>query len=71
MSRLKDLNNLGQFIWYDYIRRFFITSGELKALIEEGLRGVTSNPSIFEKAINGSSDYDEAIRSLVEEEVTH
>jgi len=66
MSKLQDLNDLGQSIWYDYIRRFFITSGELKALIEEGLRGVTSNPSIFEKAINGSSDYDEAIRRLVE-----
>lgn len=66
MSRLKDLSDLGQTIWYDYIRRFFITSGELKTLIEEGLRGVTSNPSIFEKAINGSSDYDEAIRRLVE-----
>ena len=68
MSRLKDLSDLGQSIWYDYIRRFFITSGELKTLIEEGLRGVTSNPSIFEKAINGSSDYDEAIRRLVEME---
>lgn len=66
MSRLKDLSDLGQSIWYDYIRRFFITSSELKTLIEEGLRGVTSNPSIFEKAINGSSDYDKAIRRLVE-----
>jgi transaldolase/glucose-6-phosphate isomerase len=65
MSRLKNLSDLGQSIWYDYIRRFFITSGELKTLIEEGLRGVTSNPSIFEKAINGSSDYDETIRRLV------
>ena len=65
MTRLKDLNKIGQSIWYDYIRRFFITSGDLKALIEEGIRGVTSNPSIFEKAVNGSSDYDEAIRRLV------
>lgn len=68
MSKLKDLSDLGQSIWYDYIRRFFITSGELKALIEEGLRGVTSNPSIFEKAINGSSDYDNTIRRLVQTE---
>jgi transaldolase len=68
MSRLNDLSDLGQSIWYDDICRSFITSGELKALIEEGLRGVTSNPSIFEKAINGSSDYDEAIRGLVEME---
>ncbi len=62
MSKLQALNDLGQSIWYDYIRRFFIISGELQGLIEEGLGGVTSNPSIFEKAINGSSDYDEAIR---------
>ncbi|NWG02798.1 MAG: bifunctional transaldolase/phosoglucose isomerase [Syntrophaceae bacterium] len=49
----------------DYIRRHMMTSGELKQLIEEdGLRGVTSNPSIFEKAIAGSHDYDEAIRTL-------
>jgi transaldolase len=68
MSILKDLSDLGQSIWYDYIRRFFISSGELKTLIEEGLYGVTSNPSIFEKAINGSSDYDEAIRRLVDME---
>ena len=68
MSKLKALNHLGQSIWYDYIRRFFIISGELQGLIEEGLGGVTSNPSIFEKAINGSSDYDEAIRRLVEME---
>jgi transaldolase/glucose-6-phosphate isomerase len=49
----------------DYIRRHMITSGELKELIEEdGLRGVTSNPSIFEKAIAGSHDYDETIRAM-------
>ena len=66
MSILKDLNDHRQSIWYDYIRRYFITSGEFKTLIEEELRGVTSNPSIFEKAINGSSDYDEAIQSLIE-----
>ena len=67
MSRIKDLAKLGQSIWYDYIRRSFITSGELKALIDEGLRGETSNPSILEKAIAGSSDYDEDIKALVED----
>ncbi len=67
MSRIVDLSKLGQSIWYDYIRRSFLTSGELKALIDEGLRGETSNPSILEKAIAGSSDYDEDIRSLVEQ----
>lgn len=65
MSRIKDLAKLGQSIWYDYIRRSFITSGELKALIDEGLRGETSNPSILEKAIAGSSDYDEDLKALV------
>ncbi len=67
MSRINELTKLGQSIWYDYIRRSFITSGELKALIDEGLRGETSNPSILEKAIAGSSDYDEDIRALVEQ----
>ena len=67
MSRIKDLTKLGQSIWYDYIRRSFLTSGELKALIKEGLRGETSNPSILEKAIAGSSDYDEDLKALVEE----
>jgi transaldolase len=67
MSRIKELSKLGQSIWYDYIRRSFITSGELKSLIDEGLRGETSNPSILEKAIAGSSDYDEELKALVEQ----
>ena len=55
---LKRLEALGQSIWLDYIRRDLIVSGELRRLIEkDGLRGMTSNPSIFEKAIAGSSDY--------------
>jgi transaldolase len=62
---LLKLENLGQSIWMDFIRRGMISSGELKQLIEEdGLRGVTSNPSIFEKAITGSRDYDDDIRTL-------
>ena len=62
---LLDLQNLGQSIWMDFIRRKMITSGELRQLIEEdGISGVTSNPSIFEKAIIESHDYDEAIRTL-------
>jgi transaldolase / glucose-6-phosphate isomerase len=52
------LQVFGQSVWLDYIRRSLITSGELRRLIEEdGLRGVTSNPAIFEKAVTGSSDY--------------
>jgi transaldolase/glucose-6-phosphate isomerase len=59
------LQEYGQSIWQDYIRRQMITSGELKQLVEEdGLRGVTSNPKIFDKVIAGSHDYDEEIRAL-------
>jgi len=62
---LLDLQTLGQSIWMDFIRREMITSGELQRLIEEdGVSGVTSNPSIFEKAITESHDYDEAIHAL-------
>src|SRR5437588_5109172 len=65
---LTEVQCYGQSLWYDYIRRGLITSGELKRLIEEdGLRGVTSNPSIFEKAIAGSSDYDDALQALARE----
>jgi transaldolase / glucose-6-phosphate isomerase len=59
------LLDYGQSVWYDYIRRGLITSGELERLItQDGLRGVTSNPSIWEKAINGSTDYADAIAAL-------
>src|SRR5215469_6852877 len=62
---LRSLADYGQSVWLDYIRRNLITSGELKRLIEEdGLRGMTSNPSIFEKAIAGSTDYTDFLNSL-------
>src|SRR5512140_714826 len=62
---LLELENLGQSIWMDFIHRGMITSGELRRLIEEdGLSGVTSNPSIFEKAFAEGQDYDEPIRAL-------
>ena len=62
---LLKLTSLGQSIWLDYISRQLIDSGELQRLIDEdGLRGMTSNPAIFEKAIAGSRDYDDDIRSL-------
>jgi len=64
MPSFSELNQLGQSVWFDFIRRSLITSGELKALVAQGVRGVTSNPAIFEKAIAGSSDYDEEIRAL-------
>ena len=60
MNPLKELAEQGQSIWLDYIRRNLIRSGELKRLVDEdGLRGVTSNPTIFDKAISGSTDYDD------------
>ena len=62
---LLELQQYGQSIWLDFLRRGMIESGELQQLIDEdGLYGMTSNPSIFEKAIAGSSDYDEAIEAL-------
>ncbi|MDA3834680.1 MAG: transaldolase [Spirochaetales bacterium] len=62
---LKKLEILGQSLWLDYIRRDLITSGELRRLIEkDGLRGMTSNPSIFEKAIAESNIYDQDIRDM-------
>jgi transaldolase / glucose-6-phosphate isomerase len=65
VNPLKDLQKFGQSVWLDYIRRNLITSGELKRLInEDGLRGITSNPSIFEKAISGSTDYADLLQSL-------
>jgi transaldolase / glucose-6-phosphate isomerase len=57
MSKLHDLQAKGQSIWIDYIRRSLMTSGELDALIADGVVGLTSNPSIFEKAIAESSEY--------------
>ena len=65
MSKLIELEKMGQSIWLDYIQRSMITSGELKQLIDIGLRGVTSNPAIFEKAIAGSNDYDEDLKQLL------
>jgi transaldolase len=64
MSKLAELEKLGQSVWFDFIRRSLITSGELKELIDKGVRGITSNPAIFEKAIAGSNDYDEDINKL-------
>ncbi|MCH8087638.1 MAG: bifunctional transaldolase/phosoglucose isomerase, partial [Chloroflexi bacterium] len=59
-----EARRLGQSIWYDNIRRGLITSGELGRLIETGVTGLTSNPTIFERAIAGSTDYDEALLGM-------
>jgi transaldolase len=66
MQKLKKLSGLGQAVWFDNISRSFIENGDLKALIDKGLRGVTSNPTIFEKAITGSTDYDQDLQKLVQ-----
>jgi transaldolase / glucose-6-phosphate isomerase len=62
---LKELVKFGQAVWLDYIRRDLLTTGELKRFIEnDGLRGMTSNPSIFEKAITGSTLYAQTLKDL-------
>src|SRR6266704_6129015 len=66
-NAIKELRRQGQSMWLDNIRRQLITSGELARLRDEGLTGVTSNPTIFEKAVSGSTDYDEAMVQLVRE----
>jgi transaldolase / glucose-6-phosphate isomerase len=62
---IKELRQAGQSLWLDNIRRQLISSGELARLRDEGITGVTSNPTIFEKAVSGSTDYDEAMVRLV------
>src|SRR5260221_6210652 len=62
---LQELLNYGQSMWLDYIRRDLFTTGKLKQMIaDDGLRGMTSNPAIFEKAIADSSLYDDQLKSL-------
>ncbi|MFC1990795.1 transaldolase [Chloroflexota bacterium] len=63
---LKATQQYGQSIWLDFIRRDLITSGQLKQLVEDGLRGMTSNPTIFHKAITQSNDYDDALKAILQ-----
>lgn len=66
MGRLHDLfDHEGQSPWLDNLRRGWVTSGELQRWVDRGVRGLTSNPSIFQKAIESSSDYDEQFGDLV------
>lgn len=66
MNPLVELQKLGQSIWYDNIRRAMLDNGDLARFIEQDdLRGVTSNPTIFEKAIAGSTDYNDAMQKLI------
>jgi transaldolase len=66
MPALKALTDLGQSPWLDFIRRGFMDNGDLQSLIDRGLRGVTSNPSIFEKAIAHTDEYDSQIKQLIQ-----
>ena len=63
-NSIQDVRAIGQSVWYDNIRRGLIESGELQRLIDLGVTGLTSNPTIFQKAIAESSDYDEALETL-------
>ena len=65
MSKLNELANIGQSVWLDFISRKLLTSGELIKYREMGLRGMTSNPTIFDKAISKSNDYDQDINEFI------
>ncbi len=70
MNSLKALQEQRQSFWLDYIRHSLITGGELERLVkEDGLRGVTSNPTIFQKAIAGSADYDQTLRNIIQADI--
>lgn len=66
-TKLHQLHELGQSVWMDYIRRNLITSGELQEYVDKGLRGMTSNPSIFKQAITSGEDYDDDLKKLAAE----
>ena len=65
MNKLKQLETCGQSLWLDFLKRSLIEKGELRALVErDGLKGVTSNPSIFEKAIGETDEYADALKQF-------
>ena len=66
MASLEEVRNLGQSVWYDNISRELLLSGEIERLINAGVTGLTSNPSIFDKAISESSEYDEDLKVLMQ-----
>ena len=59
---MEALARIGQSVWLDNISRSLLTSGKLSALVRQGLRGLTSNPTIFDKAVESSRDYDAQIK---------
>src|SRR5580698_5298195 len=64
-NQIQQLLDDGQSVWLDNLRRSMFASGELARLIDRGLRGMTSNPTIFEKAIGAGNDYDEQLGKLI------
>jgi transaldolase len=70
LATLSELSRHGQSAWLDYIDRNLVSNGGLQRLVDSGVTGVTTNPTIFHKAISGSADYDEAIRELLEADHT-
>ncbi len=62
-NAIRKLNESGQSVWLDYISRSLLETGKLNSMIDEGLRGMTSNPTIFDKSISNSADYDDIISS--------
>lgn len=64
MNKIRELQEYGQSVWLDFISRSLLTSGELQRLIDEGVTGMTSNPSIFQKSICETGDYDEIIQNI-------
>jgi len=70
MNRIKQLEQFGQAVWLDLLSREFLASDDFRKMItEDGIKGMTSNPSIFEKAFAHGSDYDADIAKLVEQDV--
>jgi transaldolase len=69
-TSIQELNEFGQSVWFDNISRSMIKGGKIKEMISQGLRGITSNPTIFDKAISKSSDYNEQIQELARNEKT-
>ncbi|MGH2685402.1 MAG: transaldolase family protein, partial [Actinomycetota bacterium] len=71
MTRLQQLfGEQGQSPWLDNLKRGYLTGGDLQRLLDDGIRGVTSNPTIFQKAIAGSGEYDEQFKACADERRT-
>lgn len=66
MTKLHDLHDAGQSVWIDYIRRDMLTTGSIEQTVADGVRGLTSNPSIFQQAIGSSSEYDAQIAQVID-----